>query len=132
MSDIAIRVENLSKQYRIGTGRVPYKTICESLTSALTAPFRRLKVADHKTTDTMTTDQSPVATGPVASSQWSRSPADYIWAFEGCLLRDQARRSRRHHRPQRRRKEHPAEDPLADHQADRRAGGDPRPGRLLA
>jgi len=44
MSDIAIRVENLSKQYRIGgpQGRSRYKTIRESLTEAVAAPFRRL------------------------------------------------------------------------------------------
>jgi len=50
MTDIAIRVENLSKQYRIGgpstglrTGpQARYKTIRESLTEAVQAPFRRL------------------------------------------------------------------------------------------
>ena len=42
MSDIAIRVENLSKQYCIGGPQVRYKTIRESLTQAARAPFRRL------------------------------------------------------------------------------------------
>ena len=42
MSDIAIRVENLSKQYRIGSPQARYKTIRESLTEAAAAPFRRL------------------------------------------------------------------------------------------
>ena len=42
MSDIAIRVENLSKQYRIGGQQAGYKTIRESLTEAVGAPFRRL------------------------------------------------------------------------------------------
>jgi hypothetical protein len=50
MTDIAIRVENLSKQYpstklragRIGGPRARYKTIRESLTEAVGAPFRRL------------------------------------------------------------------------------------------
>jgi lipopolysaccharide transport system ATP-binding protein len=42
MTDIAIRVENLSKQYRIGGPQAPYKTLRESLTDAATAPFRRL------------------------------------------------------------------------------------------
>ena len=32
MTDIAIRVENLSKQYRIGGPQARYKTIRESLT----------------------------------------------------------------------------------------------------
>ncbi len=35
MSDIAIRVENLSKQYRIGGPQARYKTIRESLTEAV-------------------------------------------------------------------------------------------------
>jgi len=42
MSDIAIRVENLSKQYHIGGPLSRYKTIRESLTEAVQAPFRRL------------------------------------------------------------------------------------------
>jgi len=41
MTDIAIRVENLSKQYRIGGPQARYKTIRESLTEAVQAPFRR-------------------------------------------------------------------------------------------
>jgi len=42
MNDIAIRVENLSKQYRIGGPQARYRTIRESLTGAITAPFHRL------------------------------------------------------------------------------------------
>ena len=42
MTDIAIRVENLSKQYRIGGPQARYKTIRESLTEVVGAPFRRL------------------------------------------------------------------------------------------
>jgi len=42
MDDVAIRVENLSKQYRIGGPQARYKTIRESLTEAVGAPFRRL------------------------------------------------------------------------------------------
>ena len=41
MTDIAIRVENLSKQYRIGGPQARYKTIRESLIEAVQAPFRR-------------------------------------------------------------------------------------------
>ena len=46
MNDIAIRVENLSKQYRIGGPQAHYKTIRESLTEAVQVPFRRLQ-RDH-------------------------------------------------------------------------------------
>ncbi len=42
MTDIAIRIENLSKQYRIGGPQARYKTIRESLTKAVGAPFLRL------------------------------------------------------------------------------------------
>jgi lipopolysaccharide transport system ATP-binding protein len=43
MSDIAIRVDGLSKQYRIGgpQGRFRYKTIRESLVDGVQAPFRK-------------------------------------------------------------------------------------------
>ena len=42
MDDIAVRVENLGKQYRIGGPQARYNTIRESLTEAVQAPFRRL------------------------------------------------------------------------------------------
>ena len=42
MSDIAIRVENLSKQYRIGGPQAAYRTLRESLVEAAQAPLRRL------------------------------------------------------------------------------------------
>ncbi len=41
MSDIAIRVEGLSKQYRIGGKQERYKTLRDTLTDAIAAPFRR-------------------------------------------------------------------------------------------
>ena len=44
MSEIAIRVENLGKLYRIGP-RERYKTLRGTLTDALYAPFRRLRSA---------------------------------------------------------------------------------------
>jgi lipopolysaccharide transport system ATP-binding protein len=42
MDEIAIRVESLSKRYRLGQ-REPYKTLREALTRAAKAPFRRLR-----------------------------------------------------------------------------------------
>jgi lipopolysaccharide transport system ATP-binding protein len=42
MSDLAIRLENLGKQYRIGT-RDRYKTLRDTLSSAVSAPFQRLQ-----------------------------------------------------------------------------------------
>jgi len=43
MSDIAVRVENLSKQYRIGARQAGYRTIRETMTDLATAPLRRLR-----------------------------------------------------------------------------------------
>jgi lipopolysaccharide transport system ATP-binding protein len=42
MSNLTIRVENLSKQYRISGPQERYKTLRESLAEAAQAPFRRL------------------------------------------------------------------------------------------
>jgi ABC-type polysaccharide/polyol phosphate transport system ATPase subunit len=42
MSDVAIRVESLGKQYRVGT-RERYKTLRDTMTDALAAPFRRAR-----------------------------------------------------------------------------------------
>ena len=41
MSDIAIRVENIGKRYRIGE-IAAYKTLRDTLSDAVTRPFRRL------------------------------------------------------------------------------------------
>src|SRR5262245_52603747 len=42
MSDLAIKVENLSKLYTIGAAQNGYKTLRDTMADALTAPFRRL------------------------------------------------------------------------------------------
>jgi len=43
MNDIAIRVENPGKQYRIGARQERYKTLRDSLMGAVTGPLRRLR-----------------------------------------------------------------------------------------
>jgi lipopolysaccharide transport system ATP-binding protein len=43
MSDIAIRVENLGKTYRIGAQQARYKRFTETLVDVLTAPLRRIR-----------------------------------------------------------------------------------------
>ncbi|MFQ5604266.1 MAG: ABC transporter ATP-binding protein [bacterium] len=43
MSTIAIQVEKLSKQYRIGTKQESYHTLRDTLTDTFAAPFRRVK-----------------------------------------------------------------------------------------
>ncbi len=74
MGDTAIRVEDLSKRYRLGQ-TVGYKTLRESLTNALMTPFRRRR---------------SVTRGPSATSREGQAPSrelskknqpDYIWAL---------------------------------------------------
>src|SRR5690349_15417170 len=48
MSDVAIRAEGLSKQYRLGAPE-RYRTFRDSLTDALSAPFRRLRSGSTRT-----------------------------------------------------------------------------------
>jgi lipopolysaccharide transport system ATP-binding protein len=65
LSDIAIRVENISKRYRIGQ-QEPYKALRDVLTNTFSAPFRRLRSA-------------------LAGSKNSSEPTltdNYIWALK--------------------------------------------------
>jgi hypothetical protein len=51
MSDVAIKVENLSKLYRIGAKQERYKTLRDTLTYMLTAPFHRFRSAGQDEPD---------------------------------------------------------------------------------
>jgi len=63
MTDIAIRVEHLSKRYRIGRQEQPaYRTLRETLAEALLAPVRRVR-------------------GALNSSHPGRPGDNYIWAL---------------------------------------------------
>jgi lipopolysaccharide transport system ATP-binding protein len=69
MNDIAVRVENLGKLYRIGQ-IVGYSTLRESLMNVAYAPFRRLRSARHK---------------PSAKSSEPRTTShkpNFIWALK--------------------------------------------------
>ncbi len=61
MSDAAVRVQSLGKQFRIGVGRGSYKTLRESLIGAAGVPFRFAR--------------------RLASRESARS-AEYIWALK--------------------------------------------------
>lgn len=50
MSDAVIQVRHLSKRYTLGGQQKPYKTVRESLTDALKAPFRRNGKSDDSRT----------------------------------------------------------------------------------
>ncbi|MFC2071637.1 ABC transporter ATP-binding protein [Chloroflexota bacterium] len=61
MNDIAIRVENLGKLYRVGQ-YVGYQTLRESLVNAFSAPFRRLRSG--------------------SKNEEPKSGSEYIWALK--------------------------------------------------
>jgi len=43
MNDLAIRVDRLGKQFRIGAAPILYRTLRDSITNIVTAPFRRIR-----------------------------------------------------------------------------------------
>lgn len=51
MGDVAIRVEGLSKRYRIGGRQDRYHTLRDTLAEAAAAPFRRLRAAFQRDTE---------------------------------------------------------------------------------
>ncbi|MBI4536552.1 MAG: ABC transporter ATP-binding protein [candidate division NC10 bacterium] len=79
MNNLAIRVENLSKRYRIGARQAGYKTLRESLTSAFTAPFRRLQRTGDRGRKTEPPSSAP---GPRSSVSGQPSTDGYIWALK--------------------------------------------------
>jgi hypothetical protein len=126
MSDIAIRVENLSKQYRIGARQAAYRTLREAMTDAAVAPFRRKR--------------NP-------NSEFRNPNSEYIWALKdvsfevqrgevvgipstssGQALAATGRGKRRLLRQA----QYKAQDPLPHHRADRGLRRDPRAGGLPA
>ena len=78
MTDIAIRVENLSKRYRIGQ-RERYKALRDVLTDVLYAPVRRLSLPRQWTTDD---GRRPSIVHRRSSAVGHPSPDNYIWALK--------------------------------------------------
>ena len=71
MSETVIRVENLGKRYRIGE-REPYKTLRESLTCAVTTPYRVITSmfnGSHSPSSSSSTPQNP-------------TPSTQFWALK--------------------------------------------------
>lgn len=57
MSDIAIRVENISKKFRIGHAEANYKTLRDTISGLFSAPFHNIKKqSPGKTTETVEPD----------------------------------------------------------------------------
>jgi len=78
MSEIVIKVENLSKQYRIGA-REGYRTFRETLVDAAKAPFVRLREALSK--EQRAEGSSDSMLSAPGSKRSSRSD-DLIWALK--------------------------------------------------
>jgi len=73
MSDVAIRVENLSKQYRIGQ-RERYKALRDTLTDAMYAPFRAVA--------SVLNGRQPALSGVEGSAVGSQPSNNTIWALK--------------------------------------------------
>ena len=99
MSNIAIRVDRLSKQYKIGFAKQRHDTLRDEITEALTSIFRFN------------------GNGSAPGAQCSDSPNSF-WALKDVSFEVEKGRSVRHHRSERRREEHLAQNFVAYHRAD--------------
>ncbi|MBC8430513.1 MAG: ATP-binding cassette domain-containing protein [Desulfobacterales bacterium] len=77
--DVVIRVENLSKQYRIGSTKEGYRTFRETLVDAAKAPFLRAQEAwsmAHRALSKSINSKPPSPCSPLSSTE------DTIWALK--------------------------------------------------
>ena len=102
-----IEVRDLAQAYRLGERDVLHGTLREAIAGAARARRSTARAAARRDRET-------------------------LWALDDVSLRRRARRGARHHRPERRRQDHAAEDPLPDHRADRGRGAHLGPRRLAA
>src|SRR5664280_1174808 len=89
MSDIAIRVENLSKAYRIGLKEQQHETMLGAMAAWVKSPFQNFRDVRNlsRFTDVKTEDgRSKMADGTSSNSHLpspiSSSPSDVIWALK--------------------------------------------------
>ncbi|MBN2088026.1 ABC transporter ATP-binding protein, partial [candidate division KSB1 bacterium] len=76
MSDTVIKVQNLSKRYRIGgAARIGYKTIRETIVDTAKAPFQRL-------VSSLSALHSPRSMLSASGSSLSSQRDDHIWALK--------------------------------------------------
>jgi lipopolysaccharide transport system ATP-binding protein len=80
MSDIAIKVEGLSKQYRIGE-QERYKALRDVITDAATSPFRRMRSAFRNGNSTSPSSFEAYPNGGHPTSN-TRHPSPTIWALD--------------------------------------------------
>ncbi len=75
MSDLAIKVEKLSKEYKIGLARERHDTLRDALTSAMYAPFRVVASMFNGRLPSQSAER-------LASSARQQSPDGYVWALK--------------------------------------------------
>jgi len=81
MSDIVIKVEGLSKRYRLGQyvgGAYQYRTLRDVLTNAMYAPFRRLRTRSKR----QAVGSNPTADSHELSAISYQPSANFIWALK--------------------------------------------------
>jgi len=115
MTDIAIRVDNLSKRYRIGKA-IEHTDGNKPILQKVTSPFRYL-----------------------ASTLRPPDEDEILWALKNVSFEVQRgevvgipSQARDRHRAQRGGQKHPAQDPLAHHRADLGTGDHQRAGGFAA
>ncbi len=80
MPDLAIKVEGLSKRYRIGQyigGAYQYRTLRDIFTDAIHAPFRRLRARSKR----RAVDSNPIADSHELPAMNHEPSAKFIWAL---------------------------------------------------
>jgi lipopolysaccharide transport system ATP-binding protein len=82
MSDIAIRCEGLSKQYRIGE-RESYKALRDVISDAAAAPFRRLRSAFRNGNDSSSSELMEGNGSSIRNSRFEiRNSSPTFWALD--------------------------------------------------
>jgi lipopolysaccharide transport system ATP-binding protein len=94
MSDIAIRVENLSKAYRIGLKEQQHETMLGAMAAWVKSPFRNFREVrnlsrfddarvdrEPQTTDHGPQDSKSVVSGQLSVVSSEAPPSDIIWAL---------------------------------------------------
>jgi len=85
MSDIAIKVENLSKLYRIGQ-RERYYTLRDRISNILTAPLRRLSTNKTNRTNQTNKTNSTNKTNVTNETNATKTTNQTILCPESCIL----------------------------------------------
>jgi hypothetical protein len=134
VSDIAIRVENLSKQYRIGGPQAGYKTLRESLTDAATAPFRRRRNSnfEFRNPNSETIWALKDVSFEVKCGEVVGIPSLTLRFAQGFGSGQALAATERGRRRLLRQAQYKAQGPLPHHRADGGLCRDPRAGGLLA